>query len=72
MRETPFSVEDCKKKIPNQFEVALISARRARELLTSKSEPKVDITDPNLTIRSVALMEIAEGKIGVEYLKEKK
>lgn len=70
MRVTPLSTEECVKTIPNEFEMILVAAERARELLKG-AVPKVTIDDNTPTFRSVALKEIAEGKIGKEYLTKK-
>lgn len=58
------TVEDCLKKIPNRFEMALSATYRAR-LLTQGHEPKIEAKDkPTVT----ALREIAQGEVGREML----
>ena len=60
------TVEDCLKRIPNRFELALAATYRARMLAqghTARVEPGKD--KPTV----IALREIAEGKIGIEMLK---
>ena len=64
-RITPFSTGDCLKKIPNEFEVALVASRRLRELQNGAKPLVPDNGDHNKTI---ALREIAEGLVGREYL----
>jgi DNA-directed RNA polymerase subunit omega len=53
------TVEDCLLRIPNRFELVVVAARRAKELLQgvrplAKSDNKEVVT---------ALREIAEGKV---------
>jgi DNA-directed RNA polymerase subunit omega len=53
------TVEDCLARIPNRFELVVVAARRAKELLQGspplvKSENKEVVT---------ALREIADGKV---------
>jgi DNA-directed RNA polymerase subunit omega len=53
------TVEDCLARIPNRFELVVVAARRAKDLLQGarplvKSENKEIVT---------ALREIAEGKV---------
>lgn len=67
-RITPFSTEECRSKIPSQFEIAIIAAKRVREL-NAGGTPKTN-KEPEETNRSLAMREIAEGKIGIEYLKK--
>lgn len=70
MRVTPLSTEECYGTIASQFEVAIVAARRCRELINGAT-PKVKLDDNTPTFRSIALKEIAEGKIGKEYLLKK-
>lgn len=64
-RITPYSTEQCQAKIPNQFEVAIIAARRMREL-NSGASPMIKVNgEHNMTI---AMMEITAGRVGREYL----
>ncbi len=60
------TVEDCLKRIPNRFELALAATYRAR-MLAQGHTPKVDPGKDKPTV--VALREIGEGKIGIEMLK---
>lgn len=52
------TVEDCLKNVKNRFELVVIAAKRARQLMRGK-EPKVDWDNDKATV--VALREIAEG-----------
>lgn len=60
------TVEDCLKKIPNRFQMVLAAAYRARQI-TQGHKPMVDAKDKASV---VALREIAEGKVGVDILKQ--
>jgi DNA-directed RNA polymerase subunit omega len=59
------TVEDCLKKIDNQFDLVLTAAKRARRLANG-AEPLVDLEDDKPTV--VALREIAAGLINDEIL----
>ena len=52
------TVEDCLKHVKNRFELVLLSAKRARQLMRGK-DPKVEWDGDKPTV--VALREIAEG-----------
>ncbi len=52
------TVEDCLKNVKNRFELVILSAKRARQLMRGK-EPKVDWDNDKPTV--VALREIAAG-----------
>lgn len=60
------TVEDCLKRIPNRFEMALCATYRAR-MLAQGHTPKVEAGKDKPTV--TALREIASGEIGVEMLK---
>lgn len=60
------TVEDCVPRIPNQFELTLAAAYRARQLANGAT-PLVDETRNKPTV--IALREIAAGQIGTEILK---
>ncbi|MEX3583775.1 MAG: DNA-directed RNA polymerase subunit omega [Burkholderia sp.] len=60
------TVEDCLKKIPNRFELALTATYRARQLAQGHT-PKVESRDKPTV---VALREIAAGQVGIEMLKK--
>ncbi len=53
------TVEDCLKKIPNQFELAILGAMRAQQLLNG-ARPLVKTNNREIV---VALREIAAGKV---------
>lgn len=52
------TVEDCLKNVKNRFELVIVAAKRARQLMRGK-EPKVDWDNDKPTV--VALREIAAG-----------
>ena len=53
------TVEDCLEKIPNRFELVLLGARRAKQLLKG-ARPLVDSDNKEVV---AALREIADGKV---------
>ncbi len=53
------TVEDCIKKIPNQFELVLLAAKRAQQLIKG-ARPLVNSDNREVVL---ALREIAAGKI---------
>jgi DNA-directed RNA polymerase subunit omega len=59
------TVEDCLKKIDNQFDLVMTAAKRARRIANG-AEPLVDLEDDKPTV--VALREIAAGLINDEIL----
>jgi DNA-directed RNA polymerase subunit omega len=61
------TVEDCVKIIPNRFELSLIAAKRAKEIL-SGSPAVVDKKNEKHTV--TALREIGEGLIDVKKVRE--
>lgn len=52
------TVEDCLRNVKNRFELVMIAAKRARQLMRGK-EPRVEWDNDKATV--VALREIAEG-----------
>ena len=67
MRVTPYSTADCLKNTGlSQYEVALITAIRIRELNKGAS-PFIKNPD-GLHNKTIAMMEVTEKKIGKEYL----
>lgn len=64
---TTLVVGDCLKKIPNQYVMTLVAARRAKDLKKG-AEPRVALKDPKEKFTTTALNEIAAGEIGVDYL----
>ncbi|MEM1400042.1 MAG: DNA-directed RNA polymerase subunit omega [Pseudomonadota bacterium] len=61
------TVEDCVTKIPNRFELVMVSAQRAREL-SSGAQPTLDRDNDKNPV--VALREIAEDSISVDEIEE--
>lgn len=57
------TVEDCLEKIPNRFELVLLGARRAKQLLKG-ARPLVESGNKEVV---AALREIAEGKVTMHY-----
>jgi len=53
------TVEDCLKKVPNQFELAVLGAKRAHQLIRG-ARPLVESDNRDIV---VALREIAAGKV---------
>ncbi|KAA8979269.1 DNA-directed RNA polymerase subunit omega [Halospina sp. K52047b] len=58
------TVEDCLDHVDNRFQLVMLSTRRARQLATYGSEPKVPPENDKPTV--LALREIAAGKISFE------
>lgn len=61
------TVEDCLNQIPNQFELVVVAAKRARRLANG-AEPLLDRENDKPTV--VALREIAEGLVTRDVLDE--
>jgi DNA-directed RNA polymerase subunit omega len=57
------TVEDCLEKVPNRFELVLLGARRAKQLLKG-ARPLVESDNKEVVS---ALREIADGKVTLEY-----
>ena len=57
------TVEDCLEKIPNRFQLVLLGARRAKQLLKG-ARPLVESDNKEVV---AALREIAEGKVTMRY-----
>jgi DNA-directed RNA polymerase subunit omega len=53
------TVEDCLEKVPNRFELVLLAAKRARQLMRGSVDPTVAWENDKPTV--VALREIANG-----------
>ncbi|MFZ9035921.1 MAG: DNA-directed RNA polymerase subunit omega [Francisellaceae bacterium] len=62
------TVEDCLDVIESRFELIVLAAKRARHLMVSGEEPRVDWDNDKPTV--VALREIADGKISKAELRE--
>ena len=60
------TVEDCIDKFHSRFELVLVASNRARKLYSGEN-PSVEIDNDKNTV--IALREIAEETITVEYLK---
>lgn len=63
------TVEDCLAKLPNRFELTLVAAKRARQLIMSGEDPLVPWENDKSTV--VALREIAEGYVTQDFIKER-
>ena len=61
------TVEDCLEQIPNQFQLTLVAAKRAR-MLARGAEPSIPGGTDKSTV--VALREIGEGHVGESVLHE--
>jgi DNA-directed RNA polymerase subunit omega len=59
------TVEDCLKRIPNRFEMALAATFRARQIANG-SQPMMEANRDKPTV--IALREMAAGKYGPEIL----
>lgn len=57
------TVEDCLDQVPNRFELVLLGARRAKQLLKG-ARPLVDSDNKEVV---TALREIAAGEVTLEY-----
>jgi DNA-directed RNA polymerase subunit omega len=57
------TVEDCLEQIPNRFELVLLSARRAKQLLKG-ARPLVETDNKEVV---TALREVADGKVRIQY-----
>jgi DNA-directed RNA polymerase subunit omega len=60
------TVEDCLEKIPNRFELVLLSARRAKQLLKG-ARPLVETDNKEVV---TALREVAAEKVLMRYPEE--
>jgi DNA-directed RNA polymerase subunit omega len=57
------TVEDCLDRIPNRFELVLLAAKRAKQLLKG-SRPLVETDNKEIV---TSLREIADGKVRMIY-----
>jgi len=57
------TVEDCLEQVPNRFELVLLGARRAKQLLKG-ARPLVESDNKEVV---TALREVAAAKVGLEY-----
>ena len=60
------TVEDCIDKFPSRFELVLVASNRARKLHSGET-PNVDKDNDKNTV--IALREIADEKLSIDYLK---
>jgi DNA-directed RNA polymerase subunit omega len=57
------TVEDCLEQVSNRFELVLLGARRAKQLLKG-ARPLVESDNKEVV---TALREVAEGQVTLEY-----
>ena len=57
------TVEDCLERVPNRFELVLLAARRAKQLLKG-GRPLVESDNKEIV---TALREIADEKVRLQY-----
>ena len=57
------TVEDCLNQVPNRFELVLVAARRAKQLLKG-ARPLVESENKELV---TALREVAAGEVSLYY-----
>jgi DNA-directed RNA polymerase subunit omega len=62
-RMARITVEDCLDRVPNRFELVLLAARRAKQLLKG-ARPLVDSDNKDIV---TALREVAEEKVRIHY-----
>lgn len=60
------TVEDCLANVDNRFQLVLVAAKRARQLVSHPDDAKVPWENDKATV--VALREIAAGEITRDYL----
>jgi DNA-directed RNA polymerase subunit omega len=60
------TVEDCLDKVPNRFELVLVGARRAKQLLKG-ARPLVESSNKEVV---TALREVAAAQVGLRYPEE--
>ena len=57
------TVEDCLARVPNRFELVLVAARRAKQLLKG-GRPLVESDNKEIV---AALREVAANKVRIQY-----
>jgi DNA-directed RNA polymerase subunit omega len=57
------TVEDCLERVPNRFELVLLAARRAKQLLKG-ARPLVESTNKEIV---TSLREVAADKVRLSY-----
>jgi DNA-directed RNA polymerase subunit omega len=60
------TVEDCLERVPNRFELVLLAARRAKQLLKG-ARPLVESDNKEIV---TALREVAAEKVRLQYAAE--
>ncbi len=66
------TVEDCLKKVPNQFELAILGAMRTRQLLEgARPLVKSDNRDVILALREIAAGKLRKASKELKPLKKK-
>ena len=60
-------IEDCRTHVPNDFELVLLAAQRAREL--NAGTPPVAEAGPKEKTTVVALREVASGRLDIDRLR---
>ena len=60
------TVEDCLHRVPNRFELVLLAAKRAKQLLKG-ARPLVEAENKEVV---TALREVAAGKVELRYPEE--
>jgi DNA-directed RNA polymerase subunit omega len=60
------TVEDCLEKVPNRFQLVLLAARRAKQLLKG-ARPLVETDNKEVV---AALREVAASKVWLRYPEE--
>ena len=60
------TVEDCLDQVDNRFQLVLVAAKRARQVVRSGEEPFVPWDNDKPTV--LALREIAKGHVGRSIL----
>lgn len=61
------TVEDCLRNVKNRFELVILAAKRARQIMRGKT-PKVPLDNDKATV--IALREIAEGYTDFDHKHE--
>lgn len=62
------TIEDCKKEVPNRFELVVLAAQRARGI--SAGQRVVVNVLPTSSISVIALKEILSGSLDIDKLRE--
>ncbi len=62
------TVEDCLDNVDNRFELVMLAAKRAKQLVMNGAEPLVEPENDKPTV--IALREIAAGKVTTATMAE--